>query len=381
MVPAPELIRTLPKIDLHRHLDGALRPATILELAKDQGIEIGATDVEGVRKLVVKNDPTGLDGYLSAFGVTCSVLQTPEALERAAYESAIDAAAEGVLYLELRYAPWLHSGDATEPIDTVLAIDRGLSRAEAEADIKVSLILCSLRNYLPQGSEYYETLNRLLEYAPNDKEKDKRLSRLVAEQTAHLVVHAAKHRNIARVRGFDLAGSESEHPARWFAEAFRLVRLHNLFTTVHAGEDWGADSIDQAIKECHADRIGHGVRIYEDPDLMDYLASLPRVCLEMCLTSNIQIIKAIKSINDHPFPKLLRDNLVRVTLNTDNPLVSDTDMNKEFILAAEAFGMTLRELGRITMNAAKSCFLQSNPRRELIRRISQIYRDRFGIGL
>jgi adenosine deaminase len=379
--PTPDLIRALPKVDLHRHLDGSLRPTTILELAKQQGLDLGVNNEEDLKKLVVKDNPLDLNDYLSAFSITCSVLQTLDSLERAAYEAAMDAASEGVIYMELRYAPWLHAGGKMEPIDTVLAVDRGLSRAEAEADIIVSLILCSMRNYLPQGSEYYQTLDHLLEYAPTDKEKNKRLAKLVAEQTAYLVVHAAKTRNISRVRGFDLAGSESDHPARWFAEAFRVVRQHNLFTTVHAGEDWGADSIDQAVKDCHANRIGHGVRILEDPELIEYMASLPRLCLEMCITSNLQIIKTIDSIDEHPFPYLLREYLMRVTLNTDNPLVSNTDMNHELITATEAFGLSLKEIARITMNAAKACFLPSALRRDLIRRISNYYKSNFLISL
>jgi len=379
--PTRELIRRIPKIDLHRHLDGALRPATILELADQQGLDLGVSTIEDLNKLVMKDTPEDLNSYLAAFSITCSVLQSLDSLERVAYEAAIDAASEGVIYMELRYAPWLHAGGKMEPIDTVMAVDRGLARAEAEVDIKVSLILCSLRNYMPQGSEYYQTLDKLLEYAPTDREKNKRLAKLVAEQTAYLVVHASKERGISRVRGFDLAGSESDHPARWFAEAFRVVRQHNLFTTVHAGEDWGADSIDQAVKDCHANRIGHGVRILEDAELMEYLASLPRICLEMCLTSNLQIIKTIKDIKNHPFPLLLRDHLMRVTLNTDNPLVSNTDMNKELILAVEAFDLSLKEVGRITMNAAKSSFLPPTPRRDLVRRISGYYKTAFQISL
>lgn len=326
----------LPKTDLHVHLDGSLRTETILELAESQGIELPATDVPGLRKAIHAGENTGsLVKYLEAFAVTLKVMQTREALQRVAYELAEDAATEGVRYMEVRYAPLLHTEQGlrlTEVVETVL---RGLHDAETDHGIESKLILCGIRNISPQSSL----------------------------EMAELVV-AYKGRGVV---GFDLAGAEYDYPAKDHHEAFSLVRRNNINVTIHAGEAYGPASIAQALHDCGAHRIGHGCRLREDGDLLHYVVD-HRIPLECCPSSNVQT-NAIEALETHPM-RLYLNLGARVTVNTDNRLITDTTVSKELWLAHTQVGLTLGDIKQCILNGFKSAFLPFHEKRNYLRAIS-----------
>ena len=235
------LLERLPKTDLHIHLDGSLRPETIHELAERDDVDLAFDSVDAIRRFFVEDLPErDLVAYLSRFDVTTAVMQTPEALERIAFELVEDAAAENVWYMEVRYAPILSTKRGLSPRQVVDAIERGLRRGQATYPrTRAHQIICGLRHFEP--------------------ERALRMAALAVEYKDRGVV------------AFDLAGAERDNPAKWFREAFYLVRDANLNVTVHAGEAYGPESIHQALHWTGAHRIGHGVRLREDPDLMEYV--------------------------------------------------------------------------------------------------------------
>ncbi|MCA9600769.1 MAG: adenosine deaminase, partial [Myxococcales bacterium] len=246
----------LPKTDLHVHLDGSLRLSTILELAESRGIKLPATTTEGLAKAMHCGETTGsLVEYLKAFDVTLRVMQTEEALSRIAYELAEDAARENVWYMEVRYAPMLHTSNGLPLVVVVEAVLEGLREAQKDYGIRSNLIICGIRNISAQSSL----------------------------EMAELAV-AYKNRGVV---AFDLAGAEYDHPAKHHLEAFNLVRDNNINVTIHAGEAYGPESIHQAIHVCGAHRIGHGCRLREDGDLLHYVND-HRIALECCPSSNVQ---------------------------------------------------------------------------------------------
>jgi adenosine deaminase len=335
--PLPiELFRELPKSDLHVHLDGSLRIETMLELARDQGVTLPSTEPEGLARAMHVGENTGsLERYLEAFTITLSVLQTEEALYRAAYELAEDAAAENVRYMEVRYSPMLHTQRGmrlTQVVETVL---QGLHDAELKFGIESRLILCGIRNISPESSL----------------------------AMAELVV-AYKGRGVV---GFDLAGAEYDYPPKDHQEAFALVRRNNINVTIHAGEAYGPASIAQALHVCGAHRIGHGCRLREDGDLLHYVID-HRIPLEVCPSSNVQT-GAIKSLAEHPV-RLYFNLGARVTINTDNRLITDTTVSKELWLCHTEMGFRLSELKLIIMNGFKSAFLPFHEKRRFLRQIN-----------
>jgi adenosine deaminase len=327
----------LPKTDLHVHLDGSLRPQTILELATEQGIELPAKDVEGIRKAVHAGENTGsLVKYLEAFDITLEVMQRVEGLYRVAYELAQDAAQENVRYMEVRYSPMLHVRKGlrlTEVVETVL---RGLHDAELDHGIESKLILCGIRNISPASSL----------------------------EMAELVV-AYKGRGVV---GFDLAGAEYDHPAKDHNEAFSLVRRNNINVTIHAGEAYGPPSIAQALHVCGAHRIGHGCRLREDGDLLHYVVD-HRIPLECCPSSNVQT-GAIASLETHPL-RLYKNLGARVTINTDNRLITDTTVSKELWLAHTQIGLSFSDIKQIVLNGFKSAFLPFHEKQRYLAAVSK----------
>lgn len=336
MVPAAHLplsfFERLPKTDLHVHLDGSLRVETILELAEQQGIALPAHDMAGLRKAIHAGENTGsLVKYLEAFDITLRVMQTAKSLHRVAYELAQDAARENVRYMEVRYSPMLHAREGlrlTEVVETVL---RGLHAAELEYGIESKLILCGIRNISPERSL----------------------------EMAELVV-AYKGRGVV---GFDLAGAEYDHPAKDHHEAFSLVRRNNINVTIHAGEAYGPPSIAQALHVCGAHRIGHGCRLREDGDLLHYVVD-HRIPLECCPSSNVQT-GAIASLASHPL-RLYLNLGARVTINTDNRLITDTTVSKELWLAHTQTGLTLTDIKQVILNGFKSSFLPFHEKRRYL---------------
>jgi len=328
-----ELLERLPKTDLHVHLDGSLRPETIDDLAERDEVELPFDSVDDIRRFFVEDLPErDLVAYLERFDVTTSVMQTPEALERIAFELVEDAARENVWYMEVRYAPILSTKRGLSPRQVVDAIERGLRRGqETYPRTRAHQIICGLRHFEP--------------------ERAVRMAALAVEY---------KDRGVL---AFDLAGAEKDNPAKRFREAFYLVRHANLNVTVHAGEAYGPESIHQALHWAGAHRIGHGVRLREDPDLVEYVRD-HRIPLEMCPTSNVQT-GAVPSIDRHPIREYFERGL-RVTVNTDNRLMSNTTMTNELALCCEHLGFDLEEIKKLILNGFKSAFLRYPERKALI---------------
>ena len=330
-----EVYRRLPKTDLHLHLDGSLRPRTVWDLAKEQNVKLPAkTPAELAKKLTAGPRVRSLADYLKIFDITLSVLQEPEALERVAYELAVDCAFENVRHMEVRYSPILHQKKGLKLPAIVDPVLTGLKRAEREFHMSTGVIICGMRNISPRKS--YELAELAVAY------KDR------------------------GVMGFDLAGEEEDFPARDHRRAFRLIAENNMSSTVHAGEGFGPPSIAQALHDCGAHRIGHGTRLSEDPDLLHYVND-HRIPLEVCLTSNVQT-RTVKSLKEHPFRRYLDEGL-RVTLNTDNRMVSDTNLSKEYALAVRTFHLSPYQLKRIVVNGFKSSFMPYAQKARMLRRV------------
>jgi adenosine deaminase len=332
-----ELIQKLPKTDLHVHLDGSLRLKTILELAEKQRTELPAKDEQGLREAMNLGKNCGsLVEYLKAFDVTLKVMQTADALTRIAYELAEDAALENVRYMEVRYAPMLHTSRGLKLTKVVEAVLEGLRAAQDDFGIESNVILCGIRNVSPESSL----------------------------EMAELAV-AYKGRGVV---GFDLAGAENDFPAKHHRSAFQLVRDNNINVTIHAGEAYGPESIAQAIHVCGAHRIGHGCRLRENGDLLHYLND-HRIALECCPSSNVQT-GAIRDLKSHPI-KLYKNLGLRVTINTDNRLVTDTTVSKELWLCHKEMGFTLEDLKAVILSGFKSAFLPFHVKQQYLRRVSE----------
>ena len=343
-LPASVFAR-LPKTDLHLHLDGSLRPRTVWELAQEQGVRLPAKSAsELAKKLVAGPKVRNLGDYLKTFDLTLAVLQVPDALERVAYELAVDCVAENVRHMEVRYSPILHQKRGLKLPAILEPVLAGLKRAEHDFRVSTGVIICGMRNISPRKS--YE-----------------------------LAQLAVAYRNQGVV-AFDLAGEEKDHPARDHRRAFRLVADHNLASTVHAGEGFGPPSIAQALHDCGAHRIGHGTRLHEDPELLAYVND-HRIPLEVCLTSNVQT-RTVKSLQEHPFRRYL-DLGLRVTLNTDNRTVSNTNLTREYALAARAFRLSPYQVKKIIIAGFKSAFLPYADKARLLRQvvleIDTVFRD------
>lgn len=335
-VPVTESwIRALPKTDLHCHLDGSMRLETILDLAGQQGVRLPVEDPIGLARWIQMGDePASLEDYLKGFAITCSVLQTHEALRRAAYELAIDSHGDGVRYLEVRFSPLLNTEGGLSHQQVIEAVADGLQAARKEVGIRSGMIVCGMRNMSPETSL----------------------------QMARLAVA-----NVNRgVCAFDLAGAEAPFPARDHREAFLYARQHNLAITCHAGEAAGPESIADALHLCGANRIGHGVRLREDPKLLSYVNDR-RIPLELCPTSNVQT-GAVTSFADHPLKGYLDKGLM-VTINTDNRLVSNTSIVKEYLVAHERLGLTAGDLIRCVLQGWESAFLPFGEKRDLLRSV------------
>lgn len=320
-----EFLHRMPKTDLHVHLDGSLRPQTILELAEEQGIELPGnpqTEEEFIKVAKIGANHESLADYLKAFDITLLVLQSEEALYRAAFELGEDAARENVRYIEVRYAPVLHTRSGLSFPVIVEAVAEGLREAKRRYGIMSGQIICGIRHIEPEASV----------------------------RLAELCV-AFKHKGVV---GFDLAGAEFGNPPKDYLEAFNLVRNNNVNLTIHAGEAFGPESIHQAIHICGAHRIGHGTRLREDGDLLNYIND-HRIPLEVCLTSNIQT-KAAESFASHPLPFYLSFGL-RCTINTDNRLVTNTTMTDEFERAVNSYDLTIGDLRKLVVNGFKSSFM------------------------
>ncbi|MBF0501436.1 MAG: adenosine deaminase family protein [Candidatus Riflebacteria bacterium] len=364
-----ELLERLPKTDLHCHLDGSMRLQTILSLAESYKIRLPADNEDDLRKLIVMNEGcSSLVDYLKVFDVTLLVLQTDEALERAAYELAEDAAHENVRYLEVRFAPILHTNSLL-PFEKIFeSVIAGLLRAEKRYKIKTGLLVCGMRNFPSEISHMARRLHDRL-YTFSDVE----LSRILAIQTAKVTTRLSE--KYPTIVGFDIAGPESGYPAKDFYDAFQEIINGHMSITIHAGEAYGPESIEQAVKYCHAHRIGHGTRLIEAKDdsrlrtLYRYFKD-KRIPIEICLTSNLQT-GTVKSIENHPIKTFLEDKL-RCTICTDNRLVSDTTVTDEYLRLAETFNLSAKDLYKLVIYGFESTFLPYEEREAILREVEPI---------
>lgn len=331
-----ELLHRLPKAELHVHLDGSLRPETMLELAAEYGKKMPAHDPGHLADYMHVQDARNLVEYLERFAITLSVMQTADALERIAYELAEDLAGENVRYAEIRYSPILNSREGLPLTETVDAPLRGLKRAEADFGIKTAIIICGIRNMEPATSR----------------------------DLADLTV-AYKDRGVV---AFDLAGAEYNYPAKKHKDAFYTVINKNMAATIHAGEAYGAESIHQALHYCRANRIGHGTRLFEDPDLMRFVNDF-RIPIEICLTSNVQT-RAVQGFDTHPL-RMYYDAGIVLSLNTDNRLMSATTVTEEYWRAHQHLGFTWDELVDIALMGFDSAFLHRPEKLALMAKVKQ----------
>ena len=328
-----ELLRRLPKAELHCHLDGSVRPETLIELGREYHLPMPRDDAEELREFMRVDDASNLEDYLARFDTTLSVMQTAEALERIAYELSMDAARDGVRYIETRYAPVLNVRQGLSLGEAVEAPLRGLERAERDGGAMGRVIVTALRHTSPD----------------------------VSLELAKLAV-GYRHRGVV---GFDLAGGELGNHATAHAAAFAYAREHDLACTCHAGEGADASYVREAVHACGADRIGHATRLYEDESLTQYVNDR-RIALEICLTSNVQT-HAVESYQVHPLRRYF-DRGMNVVLNTDNRLMSDTTLTDEYLHAASTLDFTFDELCEIALNGFASAFLPWEERTRLIER-------------
>ncbi len=337
-----DFLRSLPKVLLHEHLDGGLRPQTVIDLAVENGYtglpfshpeELAAWFHRGAQR-------GSLPEYLEGFMHTCGVMQTRSAIERVAFEFIEDMYHDGVVYAECRFAPCFHLERGLTPEAVVQAAIDGFNRGQEKYGVGWGLILCGMRH-----------LTDSLEWAE--------------------LAISFRHRGVV---GFDLAGEEAGYPPKKHVAAFEAIQRANFYSTLHAGEAFGVASIWQALQLCGAHRLGHATRLTDDMTIVagkivklgtlaQYILDR-RIPLEMCLSSNVHT-GAVRSMAEHPF-RLYFERGFRVTLNTDDRLMSDTSMTKEFGIAVDEFGLGVKDLEKITVNAMKSAFAHFDDRISLI---------------
>jgi adenosine deaminase len=337
-----ETLRAAPKVLLHDHLDGGLRPRTVVELARDQGYAgLPTTDPDELGRWFHASAASGsLSLYLRGFAHTIAVMQSEDALERVGYECGEDLARDGVVYAEVRYAPVFHTERGLNVEQIVQSVERGFERAERDHNITLRQLICAMRD------------------------------RTDSLETAELAI-ANRERGVV---GFDIAGEEAGHPAKAHLEAFQLCRRENFSITIHAGEAFGPPSIWQALQYCGAHRIGHGVRLVEDMAISEgkvvKLGPLAayvrdkRIPLELCPSSNVDT-GAVPTLAEHPIRHFIAQRF-RVTVNTDNRLMSDVTLSDEFQRLSRIAGLTLADVERLSINAMKSAFVGYDERVAII---------------
>ena len=372
MLTKERFLLEIPKTDLHVHLDGSLRLSTLIDLAKQKNIRLPSYTEDGMRELVFKDKYESLDEYLKGFFYTGLVMDTADALERIAYEFAIDNFSEGIRYVEVRFAPQLHITDSLSFEDVVKSINKGLETASKEINMNLSenepefrygLIVCAMRYCNADFSSYYKSFFKMHTYS-SERE-------CISLASLELVKAAVKLRDESDIPivGFDIAGSEWGHPADEHKQSYDYAHQHFLHKTVHAGEASGPESIFSAITSCHADRIGHGLQLFREDKIIDpliddkkmYISRLvnfladSRITVEVCLTSNLQTMPELKSITEHSLSKML-DKRLSVSICTDNRLVSNTNICKELKLMTDNFYLTEKMFKDIVVYGFKRSF-------------------------
>ncbi len=389
-----DFLREIPKTDLHVHLDGSLRIPTLIELAKEAGVELPSYEEQGLKDMVFKDSYADLPEYLQGFAYTVAVMQTSENIERIAYELVLDNLEEGVRYLEVRFAPQLHLRDDFPILDVLEAVSKGMDRAKKEHNrtaavlngedicFEYGIIVCALRSFHADMSVYYANLFKALPTSPKKN--------VFATASLELIRAAWKliREHELPIVGFDLAGEEAGYPAGDHKEAFGFAQSHFIRKTVHAGEAYGPESIFHAITECQANRIGHGTFLFAadrvlDPEIEDkagyteglaqYVAS-QRITVEVCLTSNLQTTPSIACVSDHPVRKMIDRNL-SVSICTDNRLVSNTSVTRELQLVVDETGINRHQLRNLVIAGFKGSFFphRYSEKRAYVRQVINRY--------
>lgn len=388
-----DLIGKIPKTDIHVHLDGSVRLETLIEIAQKEKIELPSYTIEGLNELVFKDNYLNLEEYLKTFEYSNAVMQKPEYLERIAYEMVQDNQAEGVRYMEVRFAPQLHINKTMDMKSVIDNVNKGLERAQKEFNqspevrsgveppFYYGIITSALRSFGPY-SEYYANFINVHSYS------DKRM--LVGLCSFELAQGAVKIRDELGlpIVAFDLAGAEKGNPAKDHWRAFKFAHENFMAKTVHAGEAYGPPSIFQAITELHADRIGHGFYLFDMTKIDDkriqnkekYIRELAqfiadrRVTIEVCLTSNLQTNPDLKSLKNHSFREMIEHEL-STTICTDNRTVSKTTVTNEIMLALKNFAMTPKTLKHVIIYGFKRSFFPDNyaRKRQYVRQCIDYY--------
>jgi adenosine deaminase len=368
-----EFIRHIPKTDLHVHLDGSLRVETLIELAKEHGVMLPSETVDGLNEILFKERYECLEDYLEGFKYMTAVMQTPEAIERIAYEFAWDNFNEGVRYFEVRFAPQLHINENQSVEDVLTATYRGLKRAtdefnraredKTEPEANFGIIACAMRAIFPGMSAYYDSLLNVHRFS-----RPKRIYSLASIELIQSMVHLRNEHGLPIV-GLDIAGPEEGYPPDDHNDAFDIAHRNFFKKTVHAGEAYGPESIFKAITRLHADRIGHGYYLFSedkitDPAITDphrYVTNLAeyiadrRITIEVCLTSNLQTNPEIRELVNHTFQRMMEAQL-SVTLCTDNRTVSKTTVSREIEIAVNTFNLGNDELRNLILYGFKRSF-------------------------
>lgn len=365
----------IPKSDLHLHMDGSLRLATLIELAQQQNVALPSYTEEGLHALVFKRHYADLPEYLQGFSFTTAVMRDPESIERIAFELAEDSFAEGVRYIEVRFAPQLHVARSSDMGWVLRAVARGLERAAKRFNLRpdvssgedlpfeFGIICCAMRTFSTGMGDYYDSLLASFPSTPS-----KALVGYASYELARAVTRLRDEHGLPIV-GFDIAGAESGHPAKYHSAAYLHCRRNFLGVTVHAGEAYGPESIYDAICECGATRIGHGTNLFayetiQAPDILDgprfseqlaeYIART-RTTLEVCPTSNLQTLPSIGSLDRHPLRQMIAHNL-SVAICTDNRLVSHTSVTEELLKVVEALELDVPTLRNLVVAGFKGAF-------------------------
>lgn len=388
-----EFIKEIPKSDVHLHLDGSLRIPTLIELAKKDNLPLPYYTEKELRKYVFKEKYNSLVEYLEGFKYTGLVMQNKANITRIARELAEDNIKEGVRYIEVRFAPQLHTLNMTSE-DALRAVIDGLKQAARahntsaavkkgdDTEFHFGLIACAMRSFNKDMSSYYNNLISVMSHA-----KKEEIAAAASLELARIVVQLVKEENLPIV-GFDLAGAEAGYPAEDHVKAYQLAHENFIRKTVHAGEAYGPESIFQAITVCHANRIGHGTFLFAADKIKDrkvadkqrYVENLAnyianeRIGMEVCLTSNLQTNPAIKSFKDHPVRKMIEYGLP-VTICTDNRLVSNTTVTKELEILAKNVPMTPKQFRNVIIAGFKGSFFPGayNDKRKFVKSVTDKY--------
>ncbi|KAJ3192885.1 hypothetical protein HDU82_003015, partial [Entophlyctis luteolus] len=375
--------------------DGSIRPQTLIDLAAEQGIPLPAKSVKDLNRILFKESYSSLEEYLECFKYTTQVLRNVEALERVSYELAVDQFAVGVRYLEVRFSPQLLAIPGKLTIEMVIdCVNRGLARAQldinstekiiaGEPEFKYALIMCAMRYFTPESSPWFSDFWEF--------HKHEQPSRIYSLASMALVAtcHEVRMTTGIPIVAIDIAGAEYGYPAEDHKEAFSFAHKRFFFKTVHAGEGYGPESIFQAITDCHAERVGHGLRLFDTStfstngttesrneyinQLTEYMSSM-RICIEVCLTSNMQTLPDI-TLGTHPARKMIERKMA-VTLCSDNTTVSHTDVLRELKLAIGAFELNPRQVRDITLTGFKRSFMPGDytEKRAYNRKVIDFYR-------